>query len=151
MTRIKIFLASSSELKYERLILSPLVLDLNEQLRAQQRQIELVKWEHMDPAMGILHKQEEYDIALCECGICIVMYHTTLGEFTLREFRIARAQMEAGLLPRRVELWFKQSDKAMDDDLADFRQQVEQEMPVRSFQNRKELEALFHSLELATG
>ena len=58
MKTIKIFLASSEELKQERLELTEMVAHLNHTLKNRDLTVELVKWEHLDSSMGPLHKQE---------------------------------------------------------------------------------------------
>ena len=63
---MKIFVASSSELKDERDELSGPVLRLNRWLadRGEEERVALAKWEYLDSSMGVDHKQEEYNRAL---------------------------------------------------------------------------------------
>lgn len=59
MKTIKIFLASSEELKQERIELADLVEQLNHTLAKLDLRIQLVKWEYLDSSIDARHKQEE--------------------------------------------------------------------------------------------
>ena len=67
---IKVFVASSNELKDERGELAVPVLGLNGWLysRGVEERVALEKWEYLDSSMGVDHKQEEYNRALRACG-----------------------------------------------------------------------------------
>ena len=52
MKTIKIFLASSEELRVERLEMTDLVCLLNQLFKGRDLEIELKKWEHLDSAMS---------------------------------------------------------------------------------------------------
>ena len=82
MKTIKIFLASSEELKPERLELADLVENINNVLEKQDITVRLVKWEYLDSSMGPQHKQEDYNDKLRECDICLVLYWTKFGMYT---------------------------------------------------------------------
>ncbi len=61
---IKIFVASSNELKAEREALAGCVLRLNHWLvdRGEEERVALEKWEYLDSSMGVDHKQEQYNL-----------------------------------------------------------------------------------------
>ena len=64
MKTIKIFLASSSELRQERLEMADLVENLNLSLEKFDLRLQLVKWEYLDSSMGRGHKQEDYLLSM---------------------------------------------------------------------------------------
>ncbi|MCR4566169.1 MAG: hypothetical protein K5651_08810 [Bacteroidales bacterium] len=54
MKKIKIFLASSEELKEERKEVADIVTNLNHILSSRDIFVDLVKWEYLDASMGPL-------------------------------------------------------------------------------------------------
>lgn len=83
MKTIKKFLASSEELKPERDEMDTLVGNLNLRLSLFDLNIQLVKWEFLDSSMGPKHKQEEYNEELRDCDICLVLFWTRFGDYTV--------------------------------------------------------------------
>ena len=61
MKKVRIFLASSEELKHERLEIADLISHMNLALEYEDVRIYLVKWEYLDATMSPIHKQEEYN------------------------------------------------------------------------------------------
>lgn len=118
--KIKIFLASSKELKEERLIFADLVGHLNKALEGQDIIISLVKWEYVDASMGPEHKQEEYNEQLRDCDLCIVLYWTSFGKWTKRELDTAYEEKCAGRNPKRLYVYFKDSEE-VSEELQKFR------------------------------
>ena len=75
MERIKVFIASSAEMEYERKELVYLmVIEMNEEL--EQKGYELVpeKWEYMDSSMRERRKEDEYLDNLRECEISKIIH-----------------------------------------------------------------------------
>ena len=107
---IKIFLASSAELKPERDAIASLEGNLNERLTPLGINIHFVLWEYLDSSMGPKHKQEEYNDALCDCEMCMVMYWTKFGDYTTEEFNIAYQQLCEGKNPKKLYVYFKDED-----------------------------------------
>ena len=107
MKTIKIFLASSEELKQERLELADLVENLNLRLNALGLHIQLVKWEYLDASMGPEHKQEEYNEALRDCEMCLVLYWRRFGDYTTIELDTAYQGLCAGRNPKKLYVYFK--------------------------------------------
>ncbi len=64
MKKVKIFLASSEELKRERLEIAELIGHMNLALEDEDVSIYLVKWEYLDASMCERHTQEEYNKTL---------------------------------------------------------------------------------------
>ncbi len=120
MKTIKIFVASSEELKTERLHMADLVEHLNYVLRKSGLNIQLVKWEYVDSSMGIQHKQEEYNNTLKTCELCLVLYYTRFGNFTKSELDTAYNEFCAGNNPRKIYVYFKDCSNAS-AELQEFR------------------------------
>ncbi len=108
MKTIKIFLASSEELKQERLELADLVEHLNNTLERRDITIRLVKWEYLDASMGPQHKQEEYNDKLRECEMCMVLYWTKFGMYTKTELDTAYKALCEGRNPHKLYIYFKE-------------------------------------------
>lgn len=118
--KIKVFLASSKELKEERLIFADLVGHLNKALEGQDIIISLVKWEYVDASMGPEHKQEEYNEQLRDCDLCIVLYCTSFGKWTKMELDTAYKEKCAGRNPKRLYVYFKDGEE-VSEELQKFR------------------------------
>ena len=115
MKKIKIFLASSEELKEERKELADLVSNLNHILSRRDIFVDLVKWEYLDASMGELHKQEEYNVELRDCELCIVLYWTRFGMYTKTELDTAYSELKSGHNPRKLYVYFKVSENPSED------------------------------------
>ena len=120
MKTIKIFLASSEELKPERLELADLVEHLNNVLEKQDITVRLVKWEYLDSSMGPQHKQEDYNDKLRECDICLVLYWTKFGMYTKTELDTAYGELCAGRNPHKIYIYFKDGSD-ITEELKEFR------------------------------
>lgn len=110
MKTIKIFLASSDELREERTELADLVCHLNHILHKQNIDIELVKWEYLNQSMESIHKQEEYNLHLKQCDLCIVLYWTKFGIYTKAELDTAFSEHKLGHNPKKLYVYFKKVD-----------------------------------------
>lgn len=111
MRIIRIFVASSEELRQERLELAELVEHLNHTFSNQGIQLQLEKWEYLDSSMGPMHKQEEYNKVLEKCEICLVLYWTRFGMFTKTELDLAYKNLCEGKNPQKLYVYFKSTDR----------------------------------------
>lgn len=118
MKTIKIFLASSEELKPEREMMASLANSLNTVLEKQGIQVIAIEWENLDASMGPLHKQEDYNIKLKECELCMVLYWTKCGMYTKTELDTAFNELNMGNNPRKVYVYFKESDNPSEELIA---------------------------------
>ena len=107
MKTIKVFIASSEELKLERLEFTDMLQQLNRILKPRGLEIEPVKWEYLDASMGPVHKQEEYNRELKTCQMCLVLYWTKFGEYTESELNTAYTELCAGRNPQKLYVYFK--------------------------------------------
>ena len=129
MQKIKIFLASSEELKQERLELAGLIGHMNLILEPKDIHIYLVKWEYLDASMSELHKQEEYNRVLDKCDICLVLFWNRFGKYTKTEFDRAFARSQEGD-KKKMELliYFKEGNEE-NEELKAFKDQCESTLP----------------------
>lgn len=108
MRIVKVFIASSEELQPERERFDTLFNHLNNIFERRGIMLLPVKWEFLDASMGEEHKQEEYNRAIRECDLCVVMFWQKFGTFTDTELRVADAEQRAGRLPKKVYVFFKE-------------------------------------------
>ena len=150
---IKIFVASSSELKDEREALAGPVLRLNRWLvdRGEEERVAQEAWEYMDSSMGVDHKQEEYNRALRDCDAAVGLCWRKFGQYTEQELTVARDEIRARRRVRRLEVWFKEAEDAqVSAELVSFRGRLLREWRVREkrFASMDELRALFTEMAL---
>lgn len=144
MKKIKIFLASSEELKEERLELAGLIGHINYALEKCDVKLYLVKWEYLDASMSQVHKQEEYNKKLEECDICIVLFWTRFGKYTKTELDTAFQKKKEGSL-KKLYVAFKDSADNETPELAEFKSTFGKEygLPYSTFHNAHELKLEF--------
>ncbi len=87
--RIKIFLASSSELKEERDQFEIFINRENKELYEQGIFLDLIVWEDFIDAMSQTRLQNEYNLAVKDADIFVSLFFTKVGKFTLEEFKTA--------------------------------------------------------------
>lgn len=108
MRIVKVFIASSEELQPERERFDTLFNHLNNIFERRGIMLLPVKWEFLDASMGEEHKQEEYNRAIRECDLCVVMFWQKFGTYTDTELRVADAEQRADRLPKKVYVFFKE-------------------------------------------
>lgn len=103
---IKIFLASSSELKDDREQFEIFINRKNKKYIEQGIFLELVVWEDFIDAMSKTRLQDEYNKAITQCHIFVSLFHTKVGKYTEEEFTKALETFKAnGNL--RIYTYFK--------------------------------------------
>lgn len=103
---IKIFLASSSELKDDREQFEIFINRENKKYIKQGIFLELVVWEDFIDAMSKTRLQDEYNKAITQCHIFVSLFHTKVGIYTEEEFTKALETFKAnGNL--RIYTYFK--------------------------------------------
>ena len=117
----KIFIASSSEMRKERLEVIDLLVDLNDIYESSNIRYEPVVWEFMDSSMRETRKEDDYLREMVKCQICIVMFWRTLGEYTLEEFDVAIKEMQANKEIKAVYLLFKEPDNEISFELSQYK------------------------------
>ena len=143
MKIIKLFLASSEELKPERLVIAELITKLNYLWAEYDISIRLVKWEYLDSSMGTQHKQEDYNDYLRQCDMCVVIYWTKFGMYTEIELETAYQLLNSDSCLKHMCVIFKEGGN-MTDGLKSFRNKYETEHPelCNSFQIESQLKEL---------
>jgi hypothetical protein len=95
----KIFLASSAELKDDRREFEILINRKNKAWAAQGVLLELVLWEDFLDALSPTRLQDEYNKAISQCDIFVMLFWTKVGKYTEEEFEHAVGQFKATRKP----------------------------------------------------
>ena len=99
MRTLKVFIASSEELRLERLEFADMIQHLNRILKPRGIEIEPID------------NHEEYNRELKNCELCLVLYWTRFGDYTKREFDTAYSELCAGRNPQKLYVYFKDADE----------------------------------------
>ena len=91
----RIFLASSSELKEDREEFELFINRKNKDWVAQDVFLELIVWEDFLDAVAKTRLQDEYNKAIRECDIFVMLFCTKVGQYTEEEFETAVGQFKA--------------------------------------------------------
>ncbi|MEN9865810.1 MAG: hypothetical protein RL748_1400, partial [Pseudomonadota bacterium] len=132
---VKIFLASSEELRAERDNFELFLRQQNDHYQEQGTYLKIVRWENFLDAMSATRLQDEYNQAVRECDIFVSLFATKTGKYTEEEFDTAHKQFLASGRPY-IYTFFK--DAALSTGSAD-RQALQS---LWAFQDR--LKALGH-------
>ncbi|MCB1880082.1 MAG: hypothetical protein KDI54_08515 [Gammaproteobacteria bacterium] len=114
----RIFLASSEELQDDRRAFELMIGRINQQWRQRDIVFDLVVWENFIDAMSKEGLQSEYNKAIRECDIFVLLFFTKVGRYTLQEFETANAEMTAGRRCQRVYTYFR-NDFILTGDIDD--------------------------------
>ena len=99
MRTLKVFIASSEELRLERLEFADMIQHLNRILKPRGIEIEPID------------NHEEYYRELKTCELCLVLYWTRFGDYTKSEFDTAYSELCAGRNPQKLYVYFKDADE----------------------------------------
>jgi hypothetical protein len=86
---IKIFLASSSELREDRDAFELHFLRMNKDFRCQGFEVEVIRWETSLDAMSETRLQEDYNEKVRKSDIFVSLFKTKTGIYTEEEFDVA--------------------------------------------------------------
>ncbi|WP_298510069.1 COR domain-containing protein [uncultured Kordia sp.] len=111
---IKIFLASSYELKPEREQFEIFINRENKRLIEKGTFLKLEIWEDFIDAMSQTRLQNEYNYVVQNSDIFISLFFTKVGQFTLEEFETAFGQFQVTGKPF-VYTYFKDAPVSMED------------------------------------
>jgi hypothetical protein len=103
---LRIFLASSSELRADRDAFDLYFRQQNDRLRTAGRYLEIVRWENFLDAMSETRLQDEYNRKIVECDVFVSLFLTKTGRFTEEEFDVAHSHFAQTGSPR-VYTFFK--------------------------------------------
>lgn len=109
-TRIlKIFLASSNELKSEREKIEQIIGRKNIDLRKEGIFIELLIWENNRFIGKSFRSQDNYNLAVEECDLFVLLFYSKVGKYSSEEFEKAHSRFEKDGMPR-LRLYQKDID-----------------------------------------
>ena len=111
---IRIFLASSQELREDRDAFDLYFRQQNDRLRDGGSYLEIVRWENFLDAMSNSRLQDEYNKAVRSCDVFVSLFFTKTGRFTEEEFDVAHASFIERGKPR-VYTFFKNANVLMDE------------------------------------
>lgn len=100
MKTIKIFLASSEELDYDRMAFGNLVRRLDDMYEKRGIRIKLFEWEDYDSAYNDRRKQDEYNDYVRQSDIFLALFHKKAGQFTIEEFDLASKEFKEHASPK---------------------------------------------------
>jgi len=96
---IKLFLASSAELKADRLAFEVFINRKNKEWVARGVFLELVIWEDFIDAISQTGLQAQYNQAISGCDLFVMLFWTKVGRYTQEEFDTAFGQFQAANRP----------------------------------------------------
>jgi hypothetical protein len=105
----KLFLASSAELKEDRKEFEIFIGRKNKEWVKQGVFLNLVIWEDFLDAVSRTRLQDEYNIAIRECDLFVMLYWTKVGQYTEEEFETAFGQFKEANRPF-IFTYFKDAD-----------------------------------------
>ena len=97
--RVRVFLASSAELKEDRKEFEILIGRKNKEWVAKGVFLELVGWEDFLDAVSQTRLQDEYNKAVQDCDIFVMLFWTKVGKYTGEEFEHAFKQFKSTSKP----------------------------------------------------
>ena len=120
MKTIKIFLASSSELKEDRDNFKEFLYDKTIAWKNKGVFLEIVRWEEFLDHVSATRLQDEYNKAIADCDIFVLLFFTKAGNYTNEEFDVAYNQFKQTGKPL-IYTYFKDAEvkqhKAKKEDL----------------------------------
>jgi hypothetical protein len=108
LRKIKIFLASSAELKDVRMALRDFLSTENDKYTEYGIYFEIVQWEFAGESISAVSKQGDYNEKLKGCEVFLGLFWTKVGKYTEEEFNVAYAQFKAGEQPSVLYTYFKE-------------------------------------------
>ncbi|MCH8956431.1 hypothetical protein IIA28_14100, partial [candidate division KSB1 bacterium] len=112
---IKIFLASSGELKKEREQIQLFIGEENSKLRRENIYLDLVVWEQLKQSFHGKRIQDHFNEKMLECDVVIALFFKKVGEFTKEEFDIAYKNFQKGKKPKYLYVYFKSEKVDIDE------------------------------------
>ncbi|MCS6930232.1 MAG: DUF4062 domain-containing protein [Saprospiraceae bacterium] len=104
---VKIFLASSEELKAERERIEIEINRMNKDLQRESIFLELLNWEGGRVAETSSRSQDNYNRGVEACDIFVLLFYSKVGRYTLEEYEIAKKRYAENQKPA---IWIFQKD-----------------------------------------
>lgn len=92
--RLRIFLASSSELAEERDAFDLYLRQQNDLLMERGLYLEVVRWEKFLDFVSETSKQDDYNQEVRQCDLFVCLFRTKVGKFTKEEFHVAHSNFQ---------------------------------------------------------
>ncbi|WP_282041843.1 COR domain-containing protein [Winogradskyella flava] len=115
MKKIKVFLASSSELIRERDEIELFINRENKKLIESGQFIHLERWEDFNDSMSKTRLQNEYNEAAMSSDVFISLFSTKVGKFTEEEFDRVHSSFTSNNKPKYIYTFFKNEKKGMNE------------------------------------
>lgn len=128
MKTIKVFLASSDELKDERDRFGDLIRQLSDIFLPYGIHVKLLRWEDMDPCYNNVRKQDEYNVWIRQSDIFVCLFYTRAGKYTLEELNVAKQENKQRELPKMmIYMRDLKPDEVEDASLTNFKRRVDED------------------------
>jgi hypothetical protein len=109
MKNIRIFIASSSELKEDSVQFELFIGQKNNHLYKKGLRLEVVQWEYFKDSMSAARLQDEYNKSIRESDFVLCLFYTKVGKYTEEEFSTAYEIFKAEGKPR-IWTYFKNAE-----------------------------------------
>ena len=126
MKTIKIFLASSEELKNDRVSFGNFIRELDKRYQQRGIRIDLYTWEGADGAYNGRRKQDEYNDNVRDSDMLVALFYKKAGGFTQEEFHEAIKNFNITGRPK-VYVYFRQieDESEVSEELKKFKEELE--------------------------
>lgn len=124
MKKIKLFLASSNELKDERVKFEIEIYRKSKTWSDKGVSLHLDIWEDLTARMSATRSQDEYNIKVKEADLFVLLAYSKVGIFTAEEFETAFGTFQSKQKPF-VFTYFKDITSGADSSLQEFKNKLE--------------------------
>jgi hypothetical protein len=138
-SKIKVFLASSSELELERAHIGDFFNDINSILTDTDIRVRLLKWENFDPAFTGERKQSEYDQQVKKADIFIALFRSVTGKYTLEEADVANAEYAKNHRPEELYCFIQDCQEKRKFDTDELKAQLGANFVMDAFADVRDL------------
>ncbi len=97
--KIRIFLASSAELRQDRDAFELYFLKQNDEYLKKGFELKVERWENFFSAMSKTRSQDEYNKVIPQCDVFVSLFGSKAGKFTEEEFDVAHRQFQSSGKP----------------------------------------------------
>ena len=142
--QLKIFLASSNELKDERREMELFVSRENRKLYHRNITLDFAIWEEMLHSFSKSRAQDVFNKSLLTSEIVVFLFHKKVGKYTKEEFELAFEGLKNKSNPRYLYVFFKSGQIDMSDinhqlfDILELRKTIEDSEQIFKEFNSKE-------------
>ena len=121
MKKVKIFIASSAELKEDKQMFDLFFSEKNKLLRDRNIDLDQRTWMDFASSLNETRLQDRYNEYIRSCDIVIFLFHTRLGRYTKEELEVAQqAFIDSKGKKPRIFVYFKE-EGIVDKELMEFK------------------------------